>query len=78
MEKNIGREIKVLRSDSGREYTSYSFLQLCCNEGTKGHFIVREISQQNRVTERMNMTLLKKVHYTLSNTGLSKSFRARH
>jgi len=32
-------------SDNGGEYTSDPFLQLCCDEGIKRHFIVREMPQ---------------------------------
>jgi len=45
MEKNTGRKIKIFRSDNGGEYTSYPFLQLCCDEGIKRHFTVRETLQ---------------------------------
>ena len=38
------------------------------------HFTVREIPQQNGMTERMNKTMLDKVRCLLSNAGLSKSF----
>ena len=37
-------------------------------------FKVRETTQQNRVAEKMNMTLLKKVRCMLSNVDISKSF----
>ena len=74
MEKNTERKIKVLHSDNGREYTSDPFLQLCRDEGIERHFTVKETPQQNRLAERMNMTLLEKVRYMLSNTGLSKNF----
>jgi len=78
MEKNTGKKIKALHSDNGGEYTSDHFLQLCHDEGIKRYFTVREIPQQNRVAERMNITLLEKVHCMLSNAGISKSFRLRH
>ena len=45
--KNMGRKIKVLRSDNEGEYTSDPFLQLCRDEGIERYFTVREISQQN-------------------------------
>jgi len=38
----------------------------------KRHFTVREIPQQNGVTERMNKTLLKNVWCILSNISMSK------
>ena len=45
MEKSTRRKIKVLHSDNGEEYTSDSFLQLCRDEGTERHFIVRKTPQ---------------------------------
>ena len=71
-----GRKIKVLQSDNGGEYKSDPFLKLCHDEGLDMHFTVRKISQQNGVTERMNMTLLEKVRCMLSNAGLPKNFWA--
>jgi len=61
MERYTGRKIKVLHLDSGDEYTSDPFLQLCHNEGIERYFTVRETSQQNVVVEWMNHTLLEKV-----------------
>jgi len=76
MEKNTRRKIKVLSSNNRGEYTSDPFLQRCCDEGIEIHFTVRETTQQNRVSESMNMILLKKVRCMLSNAGLSKYFWA--
>jgi len=61
MEKSTGRMIKVLRSDNEGEYKSHPFLKLCRDEGIVRHFTVRKTPQQNRITERMNRTLLKRV-----------------
>jgi len=77
MEKSTGRKIKILRSDNGREYISDPFLLLCYNEGIERHFTVRKTLQQNRVAERMNMTLLEKIWCMLSNAGIPKSFGLR-
>ncbi|KAH9768832.1 Integrase catalytic domain-containing protein [Citrus sinensis] len=69
-------KIKVLRSDSGGEYTSDPFLQVCQNEGIKRYFTVRHTPQQNGMAERMNLTLLENVRCMLSNVGLDKKFWA--
>jgi len=74
LEKSTKRMIKVLRSDNRGEYKSDSFLKLCHDEGVGRHFTVRETPQQNRVAERMNMTLLEKVRCMLSNVGLPEKF----
>ena len=75
-EKSTKRKIKVLRSDNGGEYKSDPFLKLCRDESIKRHFTVRKTPQQNKVTERMNITLLEKVRCMLSNIRLSKNFWA--
>ena len=64
----------MLHSDNGGEYRSDSFMQLCMTEGIVRHFMVWEIPQQNRITERLNRTLLEKIRCLLSQSGLSKSF----
>jgi len=74
--ESTGRKIKVLQSDNGGEYKSDPFLKLCRDKGIVRHFTVRETPQQNRVSERMNRTLLEKVQCMLSNTGLPKNFWA--
>ena len=67
---------KILRSDNGGEYKSDPFVQLCHDEGIERNFTVRETSQQNRVAEKFNHTLLEKIRCLLSNSGLSKTFWA--
>ena len=58
MKTSMGRKIKELYLDNGGEYTSDPFLQLSRDDDIKRHFTVREMPQQNRGAERMNMTLL--------------------
>ena len=74
MELQTGRKSKILKSDNGGEYKSDPFLQLCRDEGIDKCFTVRETSQQNRVAERFNHTLLEKIWCLLSNSWLNKSF----
>ena len=76
MENHTDRKIKCLRMDNGREYKSDPFFDICNEHGVVHHFTVRETPQQNGVSERMNQTLIQKVHCMLSNTGLGKQFWA--
>jgi len=55
-------------------YKSDLFLLLCRDEGIERHFTVRETPQQNGVAEKFNRTLLEKIWFLLSNSGLNKSF----
>jgi len=61
-------------SDSGEEYKSDLFLQLCHDEGIERHFTVKKTLQQNVVAESFNRTLLEKIRNLLSNNRLNKSF----
>jgi len=65
MELQIGRKIKILRSDSGEVYKSVPFLQLCRDECIERHFTVRETLQQNGVVEKFNRILLEKMRCLL-------------
>ena len=76
MEKHNGKTIKILWSNNTEEYKNEPSLELCQNEDIEMHFTVRENSQQYRVAERMNHTLLENVWRLLSNAGLAKSFWA--
>ena len=76
VENQIGRKIKVLRSDNGTEYRNDQFSYFCKKEGISQHFTVRDTPQQNGVAECMNRTLLEKVRCMLSNVGLGKQFWA--
>ena len=76
MEIQTGRNIKVLQSNNGGEYTSDPFSHVCQNESIKRHFMVRHSPQQNGVVERMNCTLLENVRCMLFNASLDKKFWA--
>ena len=76
IEKQKGKKVKRLRTDNGMEFCSMKFDQFCQNEGIVRHHTVRYTPQQNRVAERMNMTLLERVRCMLSKVGLSKCFWA--
>jgi len=62
MVKNqTGRKVKVLRSDNGGEYTSKEFKDYLASKGIEHQLNISERPQQNRVVERMNRTLTKRV-----------------
>jgi transposase InsO family protein len=54
VENQTGKNIKVLRSDNGGEYTSNDFKDLCKEEGIKRELTVSYNPQQNGVVERKN------------------------
>ena len=57
VEREIGRKIKCLRSDGGKEYFSDQFSSYLRKEGIRCDFSCRYMSQQNGVAKRMNQTI---------------------
>jgi transposase InsO family protein len=57
IEKNIGKHIKILRTDNGEEFESLQFEDFYKSSGIKRQFIVPYNPQQNRVAERKNRTI---------------------
>jgi transposase InsO family protein len=76
IENQSGKRIKKLHTDNGLEFCSREFDSLCKSEGIARHYTVSGTPQQNGIAERMNRTILEKVCYMLSSSGLSKSFWA--
>ena len=72
----IEKQIKCLHNDNCLEFCSDEFDALCRSEGIVRHHTDVGTPQQNRVNERMNITIMEKVRYMLSNAKLSKSFWA--
>ena len=54
VEKEIGRHIKILRSDGGGEYFSNEFSDFLQRNGIKRKFTCRYMPQQNGIAERKN------------------------
>jgi transposase InsO family protein len=70
VEKSTGRSIKCLRTDNGGEFTLMEFENYCKEFGIDRHKTTAYTSQQNRVVEHINMTLLERARSMLSNTNL--------
>lgn len=76
VEKFTGKNIKVLRTDNGGEYTSKEFENYLKKEGIKHEYTVPKTPEQNGVAERMNRTLVEMVRSMLSDSKLPKKFWA--
>lgn len=76
VETQTRHKVKYLRSDNGGEYTSEEFQRYCTEEGITRHFTTVYTPQQNVVSERLNRTVLEKVHSMLSESGLPGEFWA--
>ena len=51
IKKQVGKQIKRLRTDSGMEFCGKEFNEFCKNEGIVRHHIVRHTLQQNGVAK---------------------------
>ncbi|KAF1325883.1 Integrase catalytic core protein, partial [Globisporangium splendens] len=69
-ETQIGRRVKMLRSDNGGEYVSNKFAAFC-----RDRDIVQQFTPQlNGVAERMNRTLVECARCMVEHAGLSKRY----
>ncbi|GJV02855.1 retrotransposon protein, putative, ty1-copia subclass [Tanacetum coccineum] len=76
VENQTGRTVKKLRTYNGLDFCNREFEQLCIESGIARHLIVVRTPQQNGLAERMNKTLMDKVHCLLIQYGLPKTFWA--
>nr|GEW50682.1 hypothetical protein [Tanacetum cinerariifolium] len=74
VENQLRKTIKSLRSDYGGEYMSQEFLYHLKEHEIIAHRTPPYTSQNNRVSERRNRTLLDMVRSMMSQTTLPKSF----
>ena len=66
MKNQIEKPVKCFTTNSGLEF--------CRDEGIATQRTIWYTPQQNRVAEKMNMTLLERVRCMLSNSGFNRSF----
>ncbi|GKD02187.1 retrotransposon protein, putative, ty1-copia subclass, partial [Tanacetum coccineum] len=74
VENQLGKKIKVIRSDIGGKYMSFEFvehLKKCC---IVSHLTPPYTPQNNGMSERRNQTLLDMVRSMMNSTTLPKSF----
>nr|GFA39784.1 hypothetical protein [Tanacetum cinerariifolium] len=74
VENQLGKTIKLLRSDRTGEYISQEFLDHLKDDGIIAHRTPPYTPQQNGMSERRNRTLLDMVRSMMSQTTLPKSF----
>jgi transposase InsO family protein len=58
VEKELGKQVKAMRSDNGGEYISNEFKDFCSKEGIQRELIAPHNPQQNGVVERKNRTIV--------------------
>lgn len=74
VEHEVGRAIKILRTDRGGEYMSQEFANFCDEHGIRRQLTTSYTPQQNGVSERKNRTILNMVRSMLSIGRIPKSF----
>ncbi|PKA63733.1 Retrovirus-related Pol polyprotein from transposon TNT 1-94 [Apostasia shenzhenica] len=74
VENQKEKKIKLLQSDRGGEYFSYSFNEFCEEHGIIHQMSASYTPQQNGVAERKNQTLVEMVNVMLMNAKLSFNF----
>jgi hypothetical protein len=73
-ERETGKQLKILRSDGGGEYTGNVSTRYFEEKGIRQEITTAYTSEHNGVAERMNRTLLDKVRAMLSDADLPDSF----
>jgi transposase InsO family protein len=73
-EAECGRELRVLRTDNGGEFTMAEFASYCADEGVQRHYSVPYNPQQNGVVERRNQTVVGMVQALLKQRGMTAVF----
>uniref|UniRef100_A0A5S6QA56 Integrase catalytic domain-containing protein n=1 Tax=Trichuris muris TaxID=70415 RepID=A0A5S6QA56_TRIMR len=66
----VGRKVKVLRTDNGKEYVNQSLINFLKQQGTKHQTTVAHTPQQNGVAECKNRSLQKLVKCMLLDSFL--------
>jgi hypothetical protein len=74
VENKKEKRIKLMRTGNGGELCGEEFEEFCKKCGIVRYKATPYTRQQNRVTERMNMTLLEKARCMLSGVGLGQQF----
>ena len=74
VEKQSDFQIKALRSDHGGEYVSNEFTHFFKEHGIFHQVTMPYSSQQNRVSERKNRTILNMVRCMLKDKNMPKEF----
>lgn len=70
VENQLGKKIKVLRSDRGGEYESSVMSEFCESHGIIHQTTAPYTPQQNGIAERKNRTLKNMINCMLNSSGL--------
>ena len=74
VENETGKRLKCLRSDNGGEYCSKEFDSYCSHNGICRGKTVPRTPQENRVSERMNRTIIERARCMRLHAGFPLLF----
>jgi transposase InsO family protein len=74
VEKQSEKQIKILRSDGGGEYTSHDFKVFCTENGIQHEVIAPYTPQHNGMAERRNRTIMNMTRCMLKEKNLPHNF----
>lgn len=77
VENHTSRNILILRSDNGGEFTSIDFNKMCSHSGIQRHFTNSYNPSQNGVSERKNRTLVESACSMLHTAQLPNLYWAK-
>jgi hypothetical protein len=77
VENQIGRHLRVFRTDNGKEFDSYKYDELCRASGIKRELTVPYNPQQNGVAERKNRTICEAARAMMYDQNLPLSVWAK-
>ncbi|GJY51184.1 ribonuclease H-like domain-containing protein [Tanacetum coccineum] len=76
IENQINHKVKIIRCDNGTEFKNNDMNQFCRMKRIKREFSVARTTQQNRVAERKNRTLIEAAKTMLADSLLPTTFWA--
>ncbi|GKU89317.1 hypothetical protein SLEP1_g3470 [Rubroshorea leprosula] len=74
VENEVGKSVKVLRTNHGGEFNSKEFADFCESNSIKRQLTAAYTPQHNGVCERRNCTIMNMVRSLMSKSGLPKEF----
>lgn len=74
VEVEMGRRLRVLRTDNGGEFTSVAFVEHCATHGVKHQHSAPYMPHQNGVVERRNQSVITMARSLLKSRGLPAAF----
>jgi transposase InsO family protein len=72
VERQVGKKIRILRSDNGGEYVNKQLKDFLRDCGIQQQTTIPKTPEQNGAAERLNRTILDKVRCMLIGSGLSQ------